>query len=106
MANSLQEKMELLVWGAEQHVYSAACAHVLEEHRYRIHTGFVWDLKMWAVSKAREHATAMKRIDKIILSVVAHSDGSHEHTPSLQKLSAHHSRISRRYSCVAEACDD
>ena len=28
MANSLQEKMELVVWGAEQNVYSAARAHV------------------------------------------------------------------------------
>ena len=106
MANSLQEKLELVVWGAEQRVYSTARAHVLEEVRYRIHTGFIWDLKTWAVSKAREHESAMKRIDKIILSVVAHSGGSHEHTPSLQKLSAHHSRISRRYSRVAEACDD
>ena len=106
MANSLQEKMDLVVWGAEQNVYSAARAHVLEEVRYRIHTGFIWDLKTWAVSKAREHETAKIRIDRIILSVIAHSGGNHDHTPSLHKLSAHHLRISRRYSRVAEACDD
>jgi hypothetical protein len=98
--------MELVVWGAEQNVYSAARAHVLEEMRYRLYADFIWDLKTWAASKAAEHSSAMKRIDRIILAVVVNSGGSQEHTPSLKKLSTHHWRISRRYSSVAEACDD
>jgi hypothetical protein len=106
MANSLQEKMELVVWGADQNVSSAARALVLEEMRYRIHAGVIWDLKTWAASKAAEHSSAMKRIDRIILAVVVNSGGSQEHTPSLKKLSTHHYRISTRYGHVADACND
>jgi hypothetical protein len=106
MTDSLQEKMERMVWGIEVDAYKTARALVLEEMRYRLHPGIIWDLKPWALSKAREHATTMSRIDRIILDVVINSGGSHEHTPSLKKLSAHHARISKRYSHVSDACSD
>ena len=111
MTESLEEKMERLVWGKDtptNDVFASARALVVEEMKYRIYPGLIWDLRSRAESKAEEHANTTKRINEIIRAVDKNvkDDSSKEHSVSLQTLSAHHAAIAQRYKHVASACSD
>jgi hypothetical protein len=81
-------------------------ALVLEEMRYRIHSGIIWDLQKWARSKMEEHETAQGRIDYILRAVRKNVPDHEDHCQSLLKLSRHHRKIALRYRSVVNACND
>ena len=106
MTESLEGKMDRLVWGKDtptNEVFASARALVVEEMKYRIYPGLIWDLRSRAESKAEEHANTTKRINEIIRAVDKNVKDSKEHSLS---LSAHHAAIAQRYKHVASACSD
>jgi hypothetical protein len=106
MAEALKEKVEQVIWDAEKDAFHSVRALVLEEMKYRIYPGIIWDLQKWARSKSEEHRNAQGRIEKILLAVRTNVEDHRDHCQSLQKLVMHHRRIAGRYNSVVMACDD
>ena len=105
MTESITEKVEQVIWGDEKNVFGAVSALVIEEMRYRLFPGIIWDLQRWARSKAEEHRKSQSSIDNIILSVKQNVENGDHHS-SLQRLSKHDKDIAERYSAAARACND
>lgn len=106
MAEALKEKVEQVIWDAEKDAFQSVRALILEEMKYRIYPGIIWDLKKWAQSKTEEHRDAQGRIEKILLAVKMNVEDHQYQCLSLQKLIMHHRRIAGRYSSVVMACDE
>jgi len=107
MSESLKERVDQVVWGTQSSAFVAARLLVLEEMRYRLLPNIIWDLEMWARSKAEEHKQAHTRIEIIILAVRQNADASAQDSHvALEKLSRHHKHIFRRYEDVVRACKD
>lgn len=105
-ASSLIEKVEHVIWDDHSDAFRSVRALVLEEMKYRIYPGVVWDLQKWAQSKTEEHREAYRRIDKILQAVKENVQDDQDHCPSLQKLKRHHERIAKRYDDAVFACKD
>jgi hypothetical protein len=106
MTESLTEKVEQVIWDLEKDAFHPVRALVLQEMRYRIHPGVIWDLQKWARSKMEEHKSAQRRIDNIIQQVRKNVPDHEDHCLSLKKLSLHHDRMGTRYRVVVNACYD
>ena len=106
MAESLREKVEQVIWGEEEDAFRPVRALLLEEMRYRIHPGIIWDLQKWARSKMEEHEKAQGRIENILRAVRKNVPDHEDHCPSLLKLSRHHRKIAGRYRSAVNACND
>lgn len=113
-ASSLIEKVEQVIWdeGQEEDAFVSVHALVIEEMRYRIYPGIVWDFQKWARSKAEEHTVAKNRIETILLKVKENNDVPNDADDfpvcflSVKKLRDHHERIANRYKRAAMACND
>jgi len=105
MAEALKEAVEQVIWDEQKNVSVCVRTLVCREMRYRIYPGVIWELKAWALSKAKEHRKKQSAFDDIILAVKKNLEDQDYHL-SLQKLSKHHGGIAERYRTAAEACDD
>ena len=86
MTNPLIDKAEEVIWGEVEDVYSAVCALVIREMRWRIWPGVVLELQAWARSKAKEHCLLEAYYKGVAHTVQKYND---DHS-SVEKLSTHH----------------
>ena len=104
MTSPLINKVQEVIWGEEDDVYRAVRALVLQEMKYRIFPGVIWNLAAWARCKAKEHGILQSNIHRILHTMQQNVED--EDISAVENLSIHHAKMSRRYALALHACSD